>query len=166
MIAPWHLDRSSARCSSSRRSRAWRPPESQQQPAAPPARTINITVGDPVDGKMTYSVSQIVAKPGERLRVVLTSTGALPKLVMGHNFVLLKVGVDPKAFSEEAASARDTDFIPPTRKAQIVAYTSLVGPGERDEVTFTVPKVAGKYPYICSFAGHFAAGMSGVLMVK
>ena len=33
-------------------------------------------------------------------------------------------------------------------------------------MTFTVPKVAGKYPYLCSFAGHFAAGMSGVLLVK
>ena len=137
-----------------------------QGPAAPSARTINITVSDPVDGKMTYSVSQIVAKPGERLRIVLTSIGTLPKLVMGHNLVVLKPGVDPKAFSEEAMSARDTDFIPASRKAQIVAHTLLVGPGERDEVTFTVPKVAGKYPYLCSFAGHFAAGMSGVLMVK
>ena len=137
-----------------------------QGPAAPSARTINITVSDPVDGKMTYSVSQIVAKPGERLRIVLTSTGTLPKLVMGHNLVVLKAGVDPKAFSEEAMSARETDFIPASRKAQIVAHTLLIGPGERDEVTFTVPKVAGKYPYLCSFAGHFAAGMSGVLLVK
>lgn len=139
---------------------------SAQTTKAPAARTINITVSDPVDGKMTFSVSQIVAKPGERLRVVLTSTGLLPKLVMGHNFVLLKAGVDPKGFSEEAASARDTDFIPAARKAQIVAYTAIVGPGERDEITFTVPKVAGKYSYLCSFAGHFAAGMSGVMLVK
>jgi len=137
-----------------------------QGPGAPSARTINLTVSDPVDGKMTYSLSQIPAKPGERLRIVLTSTGTLPKLVMGHNFVLLKAGVDPKAFSEEAMSARDTDFIPASRKAQIVAHTLLVGPGERDEVTFTVPKVAGKYAYLCSFAGHFAAGMSGTLLVK
>ena len=139
---------------------------SPQAPAASAARTINITVSDPVDGKMTYSVSQILAKPGERLRIVLTSTGSLPKLVMGHNFVLLKAGVDPKAFSEEAMSARDTDFIPASRKAQIVAHTLLIGPGERDEVTFTVPKVAGKYPYLCTFAGHFAAGMSGAMVVK
>jgi azurin len=136
------------------------------QTKAPPARTINITVGDPVDGMMTFSLKQIVAKPGERLRVVLVSTGTMPKLVMGHNFVLLKAGVDPKAFSEEAASARDTDFIPTARAAQILAHTEIVGPGERAEVTFTVPKVAGSYPYLCSFAGHFAAGMSGVMLVK
>src|SRR5687768_12929089 len=83
-----------------------------QKPDAP-ARTINITVSDPVEGKMTYSLSRINAKPGERLRVVLFSTGALPKLVMAHNWLLLGLGVDPKGFSDEAALARETDYIPP-----------------------------------------------------
>jgi macrolide transport system ATP-binding/permease protein len=43
-------------------------------------------------------------------------------------------GVDPKAFSEEAMSARDTDFIPAARKAQIVAHTMVIGPGEREQI--------------------------------
>ena len=135
-----------------------------QKPA--PERTINITVSDPVDGKMAYSLSRITAKPGERLRVVIASVGTLPKLVMAHNWLLLKLGVDPKGFTEDAATARETDFIPPTRKAQVIASSTLIGPGERDEVVFTVPKVAGKYAYVCSFPGHFAAGMTGELLVK
>ena len=61
---------------------------------------------------------------------------------------------------------RDTDFMPTKRKADVIAATTLVGPGERDEITFTVPKIAGKYPYVCTFAGHFAAGMAGELFVK
>ena len=137
-----------------------------QKPPEPPARLIAITVSDPVDGKMSYSLGRINAKPGERLRIRLTSIGTLPKVVMAHNFVLLRVGVDPKGFTDEAAFARDTDFIPASRKAQVVAHTALVGPGEADEVTFTVPKVAGNYPYVCSFAGHFAAGMVGEMIVK
>ena len=136
------------------------------QTPASPARTVNITVSDPVDGKMSYSLSRIDAKPGERLRVILMSLGTLPKVVMAHNWVLLKIGVDPKGFTDEAAFARDTDFMPSKRKADVIASTALVGPGERDEVTFTVPKVAGKYPYVCTFAGHFAGGMVGELIVK
>ena len=143
-----------------------RPTTAPQSATSAPPRTITITVGDPVDGKMSFSLSQIAAKPGERLRVNLVSLATMPKLVMGHNWVLLKLGVDPKAFSDDAMSARDTDFIPPARKMQIVAASALVGPGEKDQVTFTVPKVAGEYPYVCSFAGHFAAGMSGKLLVK
>ena len=136
------------------------------QTHATPARTINISVSDPVDGKMSYSLSRITAKPGERLRIVFFSTGTLPKLVMAHNWLLLRLGVDPKGFAEDAATARDTDFIPPKRKGQVIANSMLIGPGERDEITFTVPKVAGKYSYICTFPGHFAAGMAGELLVK
>ena len=136
-----------------------------QTPAAP-ARAINITVSDPVDGKMSYSLSRITATPGERLRVILMSIGTLPKVVMAHNWVLLKIGVDPKGFTDEAAFARDTDFMPPKRKSDVIAHTGLVGPGEREEITFTAPKVAGKYPYVCTFAGHFAAGMVGEMLVK
>jgi azurin len=135
-----------------------------QKPAA--ERTINLTVSDPVDGKMSYSLSRITAKPGERLRVVFSSVGSIPKLVMAHNWLLLRLGVDPKGFVEDAATARDTDFIPPKRKAQVIASSMLIGPGERDQIVFTVPKVAGKYAYICSFPGHFAAGMVGELLVK
>lgn len=138
----------------------------QQRPANQPARTVNITVGDPENGKMLYSATEIVAKPGERLRINLVSRGQMPKAVMGHNWVLLKLGVDPKAFTDEAAFARETDFIPAKRKAVILAHTELIGPGERTEVTFNAPKVAGKYPYVCTFAGHYAAGMTGVLLVK
>ncbi len=131
-----------------------------------PERTVNISVADPVDGKMSYSLSRITAKPGERLRIVFFSTGTLPKLVMAHNWLLLRLGVDPKGFADDAVLARETDFIPPKRKNQVIAGSVLIGPGERDEISFTVPKVAGTYHYICTFPGHFAAGMAGELLVK
>jgi azurin len=138
-----------------------------QQPSAKPGpRTIALTVGDPEGGKMAYSVAEIAAKPGERLRLTLVSLGQMPKVVMGHNWLLLKLGIDPKAFADEAAFARETDFIPPKRKAQILAHTELVGPGERTEVTFTAPTAPGRYPYLCTFPNHYAAGMAGVLIVK
>ena len=136
--------------------------------AAPAARvrTITLTAGDPVGEKMTYSLRQIIAAPGERLRIRLTSTGQLPKTAMAHNWVLLKIGTDPKRFTDAAAMAKDTDYIPKAFAGQIIAYTDLVGPGERTEVMVTVPKTPGTYPFVCTFAGHYAAGMSGELIVK
>ena len=38
---------------------------------------------------MKYSVTAIEAKPGEKLTVKLTGQGAIPKVAMAHNFVLL-----------------------------------------------------------------------------
>lgn len=62
-------------------------PAAQAKPAAG-ARTIEIVGTD----DMKYSVTTIDAKPGETLRVRLTAKGALPKIAMAHNFVLLKLG--------------------------------------------------------------------------
>jgi azurin len=142
------------------------PLSARQTPAAVPARTVTITVTDPIGDKMNYSLSQIVAKPGEKLRVRLVSIAQTPKIVMAHNWVLLKLGTDLKAFIDAAANARATDFIPPAMKGQIIAELPLAGPGEKFEVTFTTPKVPGSYPYVCTFAGHYAAGMRGMLVVK
>jgi len=142
------------------------PLSARQTPAPAPARAVTLTVNDPVGDKMNYSLSQIVAKPGEKLRVRLVSIAQTPKIVMAHNWVLLKLGTDIKAFIDAAANARATDFIPPAMKGQIIAELPLAGPGEKFEVTFTAPKVPGSYPYVCTFAGHYAAGMRGMLVVK
>jgi azurin len=124
------------------------------------------TIAISADDAMKYSVTQIVAKPGELLKVRLTATGVIPKEVMAHNFVLLQPDTKVDAFIMAAAMARDTGYIPATLKKQIIANTGLAGPGETVEITFAAPKVAGKYQYICSFAGHYQAGMTGWLIVK
>jgi azurin len=125
------------------------------------ARTIDITGGD----NMQFNLKTITAKPGETIRVQLKNVGTMPKIAMAHNFVVLKPTVKPDEFANAAMMARDTDFIPAAKKADIVANTSLAGPGETVEITFKVP-AAGSYPFLCSFAGHFAAGMKGTLEVK
>lgn len=128
------------------------------------ARTVEITGGD----DMKFNLTTIQAKPGETLRVVLKSIGTLPKIAMGHNFVVVKLGTDIAAFNKAAMMASTTEYVPqdPTQKTQIIAATKLVGPGETVEVTFKVPAKAGSYPYLCTFPGHYAAGMKGELVVK
>ena len=58
-----------------------------------------------------------------------------------------------------------SSYIPAALKAQVVASTGLAGPGETVQVTFRAPKVPGKYEFICTFPGHYLAGMKGVLVV-
>jgi plastocyanin len=53
-----------------------------------------------------------------------------------------------------------------TRVITITAPTLFVGSGEAAEVTFTVPGKPGTYFYICTFAGHYQAGMKGTLVVR
>jgi azurin len=126
------------------------------------ARTIEISGSE----AMKYDVSTITAKPGEKLHVVLKAVGSMPKIAMAHNFVLLKAGVSPMEVSNAAFNARATDFIPAEMKDKILAHTGLAGGGETADVTFTAPAKPGNYDYLCTFPGHFAAGMKGTLTVK
>jgi plastocyanin len=43
--------------------------------------------------------------------------------------------------------------------------TPIIGPGRRAVLKVTLAK-AGKYPYLCTVAGHAAGGMKGVLTVR
>ncbi len=115
---------------------------------------------------MKYSVTEIAAKPGETLKIKLVSKGTLPKVAMAHNVVVLKSGAKQADFVNAAAMARATDFIPADMKDQVLAASTLAGPGETVEVTFKVPATAGTYPYLCTFPGHFAAGMKGTIVAK
>jgi azurin len=128
--------------------------------AAP--RTIELNASD----DMKYSTTTIEAKPGETIKIKLTPKGTMPKIAMSHNFVLLKIGTDAAAFVTAGASARATDYIAPDKKPQVIAATTLAGNGESVETTFKVPAAAGSYPFVCTFPGHFVAGMKGTLVVK
>jgi azurin len=141
---------------------AQKPAPSTAKPAAKGVRTVEIIGTD----DMKYSVTNIDAKPGEQLRVRLVTKGAMPKIAMALNFVLLKKDASQIKFVNASAVARESNYIAPEMKDQVIAATALAGAGETVEVTFKVPAAAGQYPYVCSFPGHFQAGMRGTLTVK
>ncbi|MSU73028.1 MAG: azurin [Opitutus sp.] len=131
---------------------------------APAARVIKIKAG--VDNAMKFDVATITAAPGETITVSLTNACVLPKVIMGHNWVLLTAGTDPIAFATAAASEAGNGYIPEKQKDKVVAVVGLLGPNETGEVTFKVPATPGEYPFLCTFPAHCAIGMKGVLVVK
>lgn len=137
------------------------PATAKEGAASKGVRTVEIIGTD----DMKFSLTTITAKPGEQLRVRLVSKGGMPKIAMAHNFVLLTKEASVPKFVNAAAMARATDFIPAEMKNQVIAATTLAGAGETVEVTFKVP-AAGSYTYLCTFPGHFQAGMTGKLIVK
>lgn len=129
---------------------------------SPQPRTVRMTATD----NMKFSVSSFSAKPGELLRVVLSAAGRKPAEQMAHNFVLLKPTANVATFVMMAAMVRDNGFMPAALEGEVLASTSLAAAGETVEVTFKAPAVPGSYPYLCSFPGHYNAGMKGTLIVK
>jgi len=115
---------------------------------------------------LQFSKESITVKPGEEVTIKLTNNTDMPANAMSHNFLLLEQDADAEAVDEAAQGAKDNDYIPEDMDDQIIAHTGLVAGGESDSVTFTAPEETGDYEYICTFPGHFAAGMKGTLTVE
>jgi len=128
-------------------------------PSATVSNTVEITGND----QMKFSTTEIRVKAGEQVTLTLKNVGTMPKESMGHNFVLLGGGTDVEAFAMKAMVAKATDYIPADMKTSIMSNTKLLGPGESETITFTVP--AGTYDFICTFPGHYAS-MRGKLIAE
>ena len=140
-------------------------PEKAAQPVADPnlpEKKVEIVGND----MMKFDVTAIDAKPLQKVTVTLKNVGTMPKISMGHNFVLLTKDVDPAKFVEAGTPHMGKEYIAPEMESKVLAHTKLLGPGESDTITFVAPKEPGDYVYICSFPGHYAIGMKGVLKVQ
>ena len=85
---------------------------------------------------------------------------------MGHNWILLDGDSEANAYVMAAASAAAENFEPKALAAHVLASIPLLGPQQSGDVTFNAPSKPGNYPFLCSFPGHFQAGMHGELIVK
>lgn len=117
--------------------------------------------------QMRYDVTEFTVHPGEKVRVIFENVGKQPITTMGHDFVLLKEGVDYKTFANDVLAAdnsKDKGQIPQSLLDKVIAHTKILGPGEKQTLEFTAP-AAGTYDYVCTFPGHFAF-MNGKMIVK
>ncbi|MGE5944817.1 MAG: azurin [Flavobacteriales bacterium] len=116
------------------------------------------------DDMMKFDLSEIKVKAGQKVKITLRHKGKLDVNVMGHNFVILKEGVDMTDFATKAAVSKDTNYIPKGSENDIVAHTDLIGGGQTTSVEFDAPE-AGTYDFLCSFPGHYAM-MKGKFIVE
>jgi azurin len=113
-----------------------------------------------VANTMTYDVTALKAKAGEKLRIVFhnNSTDAL----LPHNWALVRPGTEAAVAAAGLSKGAAAGYIEPG--PSVLAVTPLAARGETVEVTFTAP-AAGTYPYICTVPGHYMM-MKGTFVVS
>lgn len=121
---------------------------------------INLTGSD----DMKFDKTLFKVKAGQQVTLDFKNVGKLPAAAMSHNVVILQQGTDVQKFGEAAVPAAATGHIPPSMTDDVIAHTKLLGPGESDKITFTLPD-AGVYDFICSFPGHFGT-MHGQIVAE
>ncbi|HEY1011201.1 MAG TPA: plastocyanin/azurin family copper-binding protein [Herpetosiphonaceae bacterium] len=112
-----------------------------------------LVVDTGVGAEFKYAEATLNASAGE-VKLTLNNKSAQP-----HNWTLVKVGEEAKADSEASAAGA-----PDYKAASALAQTKTINAGETDTITFTA--TPGTYSYICTFPGHFLAGMKGTIVVK
>lgn len=115
---------------------------------------------------MRFSVDKIDAAPGETIRIKFTVKSDMPPAAMKHNLAIVDKDTDVDAFVNASMSAKDNEYIAPDMEDQVVATTKMLGGGGTDTIEFTVPDAPGNYEFVCTFPGHFMAGMKGTLVVN
>lgn len=116
-----------------------------------------------VPNQLLFAPAELRAKAGARVRVVFENPDLMP-----HNWVLVAPGAD-----ETVGVLADAMATEPTGAARhfvpaapgVLHATPLVEPNGRAELSFTAPAQPGRYPYLCTFPGHWRI-MRGVLVVE
>lgn len=122
-----------------------------------------VEVGD----TLQYSVNEMVAESScETINVTITHTGSLPKVAMGHNWVLSKTEDKNAIASDGMTAGIDNDYVKPG-DPRVLAHTKIVGGGESDSVSFSPSDLTpgSDYTFFCSFPGH-AGIMSGKFVLE
>jgi azurin len=128
--------------------------------------TVAVTDHIKLDGMddMKYDRTLFKVKAGQKITLDFKNIGKQPAAAMSHNVVILRQGTDVQAFGEAAIPAAATGHIPPSMTDDVIAHTKLLGPGETDQITFTLPD-PGVYDFICTFPGHFGT-MKGKIVAE
>jgi azurin len=129
------------------------------QKSIPGARMIEVETA----GNLTYVQRQVSVRAGEAIQLVLINSDVVP-----HNWALLKPGtlasvggLANKLITDPEAAAKH--YIPDSD--DVLAYTEVVEPHARTTIYFRSPETPGRYPYLCTFPGHWMV-MNGELVVE
>jgi azurin len=114
--------------------------------------------------QMKFSLSTIEVNAGDTVQITFINSGKIPKEAMGHNWTLLSADVNLEEYAKEAANYKENQYQAKGREKDVIAFTKILGPGEKEILKFLAPN-KGEYKFICTFPGHYGI-MQGDFIVK
>ena len=123
------------------------------------ARAIQIDAGQ----NLSYVQRTITVKAGESIKLTFNNPDVVP-----HNLVLVKPGALETVGQEANRLVADPEavthhYVP--KSNDVLVYTDIVQPDTRGTIYFKAPSAKGRYPYLCTFPGHWMV-MNGVMIVE
>ncbi|MEL6107773.1 MAG: DUF6797 domain-containing protein [Planctomycetota bacterium] len=112
---------------------------------------------------LSYAERLIRVKAGEPIAFTLANVDVVP-----HNWALIRPGTMDRVgeLADHAISDPDAvlrHYVPDTE--DVIAYTDVVSPRDEFTIYFKAPEIAGRYPFVCTFPGHWKI-MNGAMLVE
>jgi plastocyanin len=128
--------------------------------AQPGLQTITIKT---IPERLLYDLREFKVAPGAPVKLVFENPDVTP-----HNLLIVQPGAADEVGMAGNEMAKTPDgftkgFIPDSPK--ILHKTKMLNQGDREVLRFTAPTAKGKYPYICTFPGHWLV-MKGEMVVE
>jgi HEAT repeat protein/plastocyanin len=128
--------------------------------AQPGLQTITIKT---IPERLLYDLRSFQVAPGAPLKLVFENPDVTP-----HNLLIVQPGAADEVGLAGNEMAKTPDgfakgFIPDSPK--ILHKTKMLNQGDSETLRFTAPTAKGKYPYICTFPGHWLV-MKGEMVVE
>ncbi len=126
----------------------------------PGLQTITIKT---IPERLLYDLREFKVAPGAPVKLVFENPDVTP-----HNLLIVQPGAADEVGMAGNEMAKTPDgfakgFIPDSPK--ILHKTKMLNQGDREVLRFTSPTAKGKYPYICTFPGHWLV-MKGEMVVE
>lgn len=99
---------------------------------------------------LQYDQVRFQVKPGARVKLVFTNNDD-----MDHNLLITRPGARlqvVEAANKLGEQGPKLGFVPPSQ--QVLWTIPVVAPEQTRTLTFTAPRQAGVYPYVCTYTGH------------
>jgi azurin len=125
----------------------------------PDARPVAIEAGK----NLTFSVKSFTVRAGEPIKLTFVNPDVVP-----HNWALIRPGTLPEVGDLVNKLVADPDavsrhYIPKTD--DVLVHTDVVDPQGQFTIQFRAPSRKGRYPFLCTFPGHWMV-MNGVMIVQ
>ena len=112
---------------------------------------------------MKFDQESFTVKSGDKIVLEIDNLDG-----MEHNLLIAKPGTLDKVGAAADAMLRDPKasekfYVPEI--PEVLFATKMIGPQELYTLTFTAPTTPGKYPFACTFPGHWRM-MNGIMVVE
>ncbi len=143
------------------------PLEARKPPAGFEKIDQNIVISA-IRTQMNYDVQSFTVKPGAKIKLTFRNPDELP-----HNLIICTPGASKgqdkgqelvKAVLALGAKGEELGWEPKSHP-RILHSSGMIQPGKETIVWFQAPEKEGKYPYVCTYPGHFTL-MNGVMNVS